>query len=325
MSRYRLKPSSGVIVFLSLALALMSGMTAMAQGEIKNLRITRASSSKVVLKWDAVAAFEFYTVSYTMPSGQRRTVGGTVATTFTVKRLRSDTSYSFRVSTIDGRSATVLGSTLAETVQTPYAPPPETCPQLPPHVVVKGYMENTQCQIVDAAGVGQMDVIERGFISAVDVWNVMPYQVEVCMRGNGWMVLLDAEYAPRMAMELVHTHGGGFTCSVIDRAGTVVQVATGPPHHTQYVELPAQPEAQPETETATLPTFEVIPLPDCFIKLMDSLFLRATPAGEIIGIVWLNSEVHASEINGYWYKVEFEGKTGYISRYHRKVLHGGCG
>ena len=74
-----------------------------------------------------------------------------------------------------------------------------------------------------------------------------------------------------------------------------------------------------------LPTFNAIPLSDCLIKLVETLFLRADPAGEIIGLVWLNSEVPAFEINGFWYKVEFEGKTGYISRYHRKVLRGGCG
>ena len=82
--------------------------------------------------------------------------------------------------------------------------------------------------------------------------------------------------------------------------------------------------AEDET-TGTLPTFETIPLVDCQIKLVETLFLRAEPAGEIIGLVWLNSEVPAFEINGYWYRVEFEGVTGYISRFHRKVLRGGCG
>ena len=43
------------------------------------------------------------------------------------------------------------------------------------------------------------------------------------------------------------------------------------------------------------------------------------------GLVWLNSEVPAFEIKGYWYKVEFEGQIGYISRFYREVVRGGCG
>ena len=79
-----------------------------------------------------------------------------------------------------------------------------------------------------------------------------------------------------------------------------------------------------------LPTFDPIPLVDCQIKLVATLYLRAEPAGQIIGLVWLNSERESSampayEINGYWYKIEFEGVTGYISRYHREVLYGNCG
>ena len=49
-----------------------------------------------------------------------------------------------------------------------------------------------------------------------------------------------------------------------------------------------------------------------------------SPAGEIIGLVWLYSEVPVFETNGDWYKVEFEGKIGYISRNYRRVLRGGC-
>ena len=326
-----LKRFTSLIVFLSLALALASGMSVLAQDEIQNLRIARASTGKVQLKWDHLDGAAFYDVFYTKPSGRQVAAGNTNGTSFTVKGLRPDTEYEFRVFAHDGRNASVRGSTLKERVVYRYVPPPVTCPYLPPHVVVTGYKANTQCQVVDAGGVGQMEVIKRGFIGAVDIWNFVPILVEVCIRGHGWMVLLDAEYSPRMAMELAHSHAGGFTCSVIDRAGTVVLVATGPPHGTPHAHLPAQPQEQTQEQTQeqaiqpALPSFEPIPLSDCFIKLVETLRLRTTPGGETIGLVWLNSEVPASEINGYWYKIEFEGKTGYISRYHRKVLRGGCG
>ena len=89
---------------------------------------------------------------------------------------------------------------------------------------------------------------------------------------------------------------------------------------------PSDTAAQPEEPAApTLPTFDIIPLNDCLIKLAETLFLREEPAGDIIGLVWQYSEAQAFEINGFWYKVEFEGQTGFVSRYHRKVLRGGCG
>ena len=92
-------------------------------------------------------------------------------------------------------------------------PPPVTCPFLPPRVVVTGYVENTQCQMVgDVAIAGQPDLQARDFIDAVDVWNYINGGLEVCFSYHGWIVFLDAAYAPRMAMELEHTHRDGMTC-----------------------------------------------------------------------------------------------------------------
>ncbi len=195
-----------------------------------------------------------------------------------------------------------------------YRPPDVTCPHLPDRVVVTGYVINTQCQMVGEVVIAwQPHLHERGFIDAVDVWSVMPAGgVEVCFHYHGWLVFLDAAYAPRMVTELAHFHRDGMTCGVINRAGTVVLLRQAP-----------APVTQPAEDN--LPLFDAVPLSGCLIKLVETLFLRAEPGGEIIGLVWLNSEVSVSEINGYWYKVEFEGVTGYISRYHRKVLRGGCG
>ncbi|MCY3779014.1 MAG: hypothetical protein OXG78_01775 [Chloroflexi bacterium] len=190
----------------------------------------------------------------------------------------------------------------------PYRPPDVTCPHLPPRVVVSGYAVNTQCQMVGEVVIGKTNLVQRGFIDAVDVWSYVNGGLEVCFRNDGWLVFLDATYLQRKVMELEHYHRDGMTCGQIDRIGTVVLL-----------------ERAAATAENALPIFETIPLSDCLIKLVETLFLRAEPAGEIIGLVWLNSEVSAFEINGYWYKVEFEGATGYISRFYRRVLRGGCG
>ncbi len=190
-----------------------------------------------------------------------------------------------------------------------------TCPTLPPSIAVFGYVKGTQCQIVDGAGVGKLELVKRGIISAVDVWGFVNGGVEVCFRNSGALLFLDAAYAPRMLMELEAYQRDGMTCGAINGAGTVVLVrADRPP------DLGAPPPGEP-----TLPTIDSLPPKDCHIKLQETLFLRATPAGEIIGLVWLYSEVPVFEVNGEWYRVEFEGRVGFISRHHRKVLRGGCG
>ncbi len=196
-----------------------------------------------------------------------------------------------------------------------YRPPDVTCPHLPTRVAVFGFVVNTQCQMVGEVVIGKHpELMQRGFIDAVDIWSYVNGGLEVCFRNEGWPVFLDAAYAPRIAMELQPTYRDGMTCGEIDGAGTVVLLASGPA---------SAPVTQPTQYT--LPLFDAIPLSECLIKLEETLFLRAEPGGEIIGLVWLNSEVFVSEISGYWYRVEFEGRTGYISRYYRRVLRGGCG
>ncbi len=186
-----------------------------------------------------------------------------------------------------------------------------TCPQLPPRVTVFGYVEGTQCRMVGAAGVGREDLVERGVIDAVDIWSYVNGGLEVCFRNRGALVFLDAAYAPRMLMELAAFQRDGMTCGKIDRAGTVVLLHESAPN-------PAPPADD------ALPVYDAIPTSSCLVKLEETLFLRAEPAGEIIGLAWLYSEVPVYEISGDWYKTEFEGKTGYISSRYSRVVYGGC-
>ncbi len=194
-----------------------------------------------------------------------------------------------------------------------------TCTALPPSVQVFGYVQGTACQMVSPAGVGNQQVIERGFINAVDVWSYVNGGIEICFRNTGWLVFLDAAYMPRMLMPLLSFERNGMTCGLIDRAGTVVLLRE--PMQLDQPIVPADPAPAAPVETSSSSS----PLDYCLIKLVETLFLRAAPGGKIIGLVWLNSEVPVFETNGDWYKIEFEGKTGYISRFYHKVLRGGCG
>ena len=187
-----------------------------------------------------------------------------------------------------------------------------TCAYLPPRVAVFGHVRGTQCQMVGVVVVSMNPELQaRGFIDAVDVWSYVNGGIEVCFRNQGWLVFMDAAYAPRMATELASFIRDGMTCGAIDRAGTVVLLRA------------AASSATDETP-ATLPTFDAVPLADCLVKLQETLFLRDAPAGEIIGLVWLYSEVPVFEVSGDWFRTEFEGQSGYISHLFSKVLRGGC-
>lgn len=317
MNRKQLMRRLRAAIFTALIATLLSAFAAQAQGGLSNLRVNNVGSGSATLEWDAVPGVGVYNIFYLRSGGQETWVDATSATSYTLRRLKPSTAYRVKVDA-DGATSRISFRTRAARVIIPfrYSPPDVTCPHLPAGVIVTGYIVNTQCQMVDESSVGRMDVIKRGVVHAVDVWNAVPEDIEVCFHYHGWMVFLDADYAPRMMIEMEHYHRDGWTCGSIDRAGTVAMLRTAPPPVT------SQPAAGSEE---TLPIIDAVPLTGCHIKLVETLYLRATPGGEIIDIVWQHSEVPAFEILGFWYKVEFEGNTGYISRYHRKVLRGGCG
>ncbi len=311
---FRIQPAQygRVTRFLALSILLLTALPALAQA---NLRATKIGKTSIKIAWDAVPSTTFYGVSVDGQSVVN--FSDTSVRSYTVTGLRPNSRYSIRLGWLGGQDSLTVRTAggpsnddddADEPEENAYKPPPVTCPYLPSRVLVSGFARETQCQMVGEVVIGKTNLVRRGFIDAVDVWHYVNGGLEVCFRNNGWLVFLDAKYLQRRVMELEHYHRDGMTCGRIDGIGTVVLLE----------------RAAPPVE-GDLPLFHSIPLSDCQIKLVETLFLRAQPAGEIIGLVWLNSEVPAFEINGYWYKIEFEGKTGYISRYHRKVLRGGCG
>ena len=299
----------------------------LAQARNRNLWVTDREHDSLSFSWKKAPGVAVYNILYRkLPNGLEDWAGATSGKSYTIKGLDPYSYYYIRVEFDGGGGYGTTARTIDvdKEIAPVWRPTPVTCQHLPPRVVVSGYVENTQCQMVSEIVIGKTDLTQRGFIDAVDVWSYVNGGLEVCFRNSGWLVFLDATYLQRMVTELEHHYRDGMTCGTIDRIGTVV-----------LLERPASPASATPTEpTATseapatqsaLTVFESIPLSNCFIKLVETLFLRAEPAGEVIGLVWLNSEVPAFEISGFWYKIEFEGKTGYISRYHRKVLRGGCG
>ena len=304
------------IVGLCLVALYLVAMSGLAQASNRNLWVTDTIHDSLTVSWRDVPGVVVYNILYRkLPNGFEDWAGATSGNSFTIKGLDPYTYYVIKVEFDGGAFGTTARTSEEERVIVPeWRPIPVTCPHLPPRVVVSGYVENTQCQMVGEVVVANTDLFQRGFIDAVDVWSYVNGGVEVCFRDAGTLVFLDATYLQRMLMDLESYKRDGMTCGAIDRIGTVLLLRSA---------APAEAPTADET-AATLPTIDAIPQSDCQIKLMETLFLRAELAGEIIGLVWLNSEVPVFEINGYWYKIEFEGKSGYISRHYRRVLCGGC-
>ncbi len=305
--------ASRIAVLIALAAGLLAGLPARAQATIWNLRATDIGSRSVAIKWEKGQGSDNSLIYIGRIGRDQRFAGNTTEASFRINNLRPRTRYvisvyhDHRVLEITVRTESSDGND-----ETRHAPPPVKCPFLPPGVVVSGFVENTLCQMTgDVVISGYPDLRQRGFIDAVDLWYFVNGGLEVCFRSDGWLVFLDATHMLRAATELEHSHRDGMTCGSIDRAGTVVLLRDAPP------------SAPPQGGDA-LPTFDSIAQADCQIKLEETLFLRAEPAGEIIGLVWLNSEVPVFEISGDWYRTEFEGQAGYISRFYRRVLRGGC-
>ncbi len=184
-----------------------------------------------------------------------------------------------------------------------YRPPDVTCPHLPSRVVVYGYIKNTQCQMVGEVALGKTSLIQRGFIDGVDVWNIVPDNVEVCFRNEGWLAFLDAAYASRAVMELEHYQREGMTCGAIDRPGTVVLL--------QDNEAAGDASDIPPVAAETGPTSSTI----CQLTTTDYLSLRGGPSINYarIEIMPPGARLLGMARVGDWFLVEYEEQRGWAS------------
>jgi len=207
-------------------------------------------------------------------------------------------------------------------------PKAETCPEMPEGIVIIGFVAPTQCQQLTLGGIGRVDLIQLGVADAADIWGVVPGSLDICFQQSGYLVFLDAADSPRTLAPLLSFERDGMTCGRIDRPGTVVLLHNPYPFASPLVPASApEPEADAEAEAASTSVTEAVAesAPNCIVKLTEALFLREAPGGRIIGIVWMNSEVPVYETAGDWYKIDFEGQPGYISRDYSKLLSGDCG
>lgn len=188
-------------------------------------------------------------------------------------------------------------------------PPPPTCSTLS-DVTIKapqGLDKGVQCQDIDAGGVGNQDVLNAGFIDAVDVWGYLGPGVEICFPQIGALMFLDAEFSPRALSTLQSYAQGGATCTLLHRAGTVVLVQ-GQPTTTVTPAVVSAPAPEPA------PVVSEPSVDGCPIQTTGHINFRAEPSldAERLGIVLRGTTVGAIRRIWGWYQINFRGRTGWI-------------
>ncbi len=182
-----------------------------------------------------------------------------------------------------------------------------TCLSLPDHISVRNITHLTQCQQVDAAGIGNAAVLDLGFRDGVDIWGWVLHDTQICFEGNsGSFRFLDAATSPRAVSELPALGMDGMICTTINRAGTVALV-NGPP-------VPAPSPTPPVYQS----------LSGCMVRTTFILNMRAAPAGDVIGAVPYNATLTALERTDGWFKVDYHGAKGWISAAYVEPV-GACG
>jgi hypothetical protein len=87
--------------------------------------------------------------------------------------------------------------------------------------------------ITDTNQIGVQSVISRGVLVAVDIFALtgstyvtrFNNSIEVCLRGSGTFIFLDANQSPRSPAELSSVQSNGYTCASVPNAGTAVLVS----------------------------------------------------------------------------------------------------
>ena len=157
---------------------------------------------------------------------------------------------------------------------------------------LSGFGVGYQCQRADETAVGDPRVIAMGLIDAVDVWGWIAVGIELCFPQSGAAVFLDAAHAPRTLHSLEsYTNDIGMTCAAIDRPGTVALVEGSPTY-----------DYDPSNQ-----------LSDCMVYTKFILNFRATPGGEVKGLIPAFVTLTALAHTAGWYEVDYWGAVGWIS------------
>ena len=183
-----------------------------------------------------------------------------------------------------------------------------TCLTLP-GIVTYNLTESTQCQRLNAEGIGNAEIAAAGFVDAINVWSWILPGTKICFEAEGSAFkFIDTTALPRVVYDVSATNENGLTCATIDRAGNLILLPGNRP--------PAAPTPKP--------ALEALSLQNCMARTTNILNFRASPGGDVIRAVPYNATLTAVARTADWFKVDFHGVKGWISAAFVEQI-GDCG
>lgn len=147
-------------------------------------------------------------------------------------------------------------------------------------------------------------VVNAGIREVVEVWGNASQPAQVCFdnasisSGGGIMFIDKSEPGSKVDTGPPTISNGSQTCINTTSAGIVVLVDNAPA------------DAAPATAT---PVIQAAPLSNCMVTTANILNLRASPGGNVIGLVPYNVTLTALQKASGWYQVDLHGQIGWIS------------
>ncbi|MDX2137908.1 MAG: SH3 domain-containing protein [Chloroflexota bacterium] len=206
------------------------------------------------------------------------------------------------------------------------------------------------CQVIAANGtfvrssqeIGDQAILSLGVVHAVDVFGItltggfvqnFNSSIQVCLQGSGTFFFLDARQSPRIAVALLGTQDGGFTCASISGPGTVVLTSGAPgqapaaPQATIAGATPAPGSTVVPPISLTLAPGQVIDTTDrqCFGRTTRIVRLREEPntTSRVIATLPFDRSYRVTGITQGWYRIVYlDGQAWVSAQFFR--LNPGC-
>ncbi len=167
-----------------------------------------------------------------------------------------------------------------------------------PGIVTYNITESTQCQRLDAVGIGNAEIAAAGFVDAINVWSWILPGTKICFEAEGSAFkFIDTTALPRVVYDLPATNENGLTCGIIDRPGNLILL----------------PGARPPAAQMQAPAPQEAALSGCMVRTQYILNFRASPGGDVIRAIPFNATLTAVARTADWFKVDFHGVKGWIS------------
>ena len=155
---------------------------------------------------------------------------------------------------------------------------------------IDGLNSGIQFRRLDAGGIGIQEVLDMGFIDAVDVWGNVGSGFSVCFPQAGPHRLPRCRhFASHIDREIDNVIDDGGPCAAMDRAGTMVLVSGSGSGTAQATTITTT--RRPGTDDSIA---DAIPLEGCTVTTLVNLRLREEPWGVILDVIPRDSRVARS-------------------------------